>query len=220
MSSSDKHSIVYVTSNNNKVEENRVLAAKCKLPSGEPVCSLFDFEIRQVEVKEVLEVDLCVMVTAEVVKAYSEIKVPCFVEHAGLIFTDLCEKSYPGGLTKPMWNSLGDRFIDETHSAGRSAIARAVVAYCDGMSIRTFVGETKGTIANSPCGSRSFYWDTIFIPDEADGVAKGLTYAQISDHCDLGLEHKVCYLSQSTKALLKFLSHLKTVGKPKLWAGR
>ena len=40
-----------------------------------------------------------------------------------------------GGLTKPMWDTLLDRFVDETKSAGRHATARAVVAYCDGCNI-------------------------------------------------------------------------------------
>jgi hypothetical protein len=59
-----------------------------------------------------------------VASAYAQVKVPCIVEHAGLIFDDYKDRSYPGGLTKPMWNTLRDRFIEETRSANRGATAR------------------------------------------------------------------------------------------------
>ena len=41
-------------------------------------------------------------------------------------------------------------------------MARAVVGYCDGKLTRTFVGETKGTIAKEPAGQRRLYWDVVF----------------------------------------------------------
>src|SRR6185503_7840380 len=105
-----KNHVVYVTSSPFKVEESKVFANRCKLANGVPVGEEFEFEIRTVQIKEVLEVDLQVMVQVEVTHAYSQIKVPCIVEHAGLIFSDFKDKSYPGGLTKPMWNALGDKF--------------------------------------------------------------------------------------------------------------
>src|SRR5215208_3217325 len=102
MSSGPKTKIVYVTNSSFKIKENEVFVSNCKLANGMPVSSFFEFDIRQVPIKEVLEVDLKAMVMAEVTKAYSEIRVPCIVEHAGLIFEGY--HSYPGGLTKPMWN--------------------------------------------------------------------------------------------------------------------
>jgi len=215
-----KHRIAYVTSSKHKVEEIQVLLEKGRLTSGNPISSIIKIDIRQVNIKETLEVDLQAMVKAEVAKAYSEIKVPCIVEHAGLVFVELEDKSYPGGLTKPMWNALGRNFVDETHSAGRQAIARAVVGYCDGMRIDTFVGETIGQIAEAPRGSRDFYWDVIFIPREAKDSAKGRTYAEIVDDPTLGLEYKVLKLSQSTRAMLKLFDFLQETGRPKLWPGR
>jgi XTP/dITP diphosphohydrolase len=143
------------------------------------------------------------MVRAEVKKAYEQLKVPCIVEHAGLIFDGYQNKSYPGGLTKPMWNTLGSAFIQETHSANRSATAKAVVAYCDGMQVVTFEGQTHGTISPEPRGNREFYWDTVFIPHENN--PGGLTYAEIVDEPSLGLQHKVLKISQSSKAITAFL---------------
>lgn len=206
--------IVYVTSSPFKSKENEVFLDNCLLTDGTPVRDKFEFEIRSVPIKEILEVRIETMVMEEVTKAYSEIKVPCIVEHAGLIFDGY--DSYPGGLTKPMWNALTDRFIQETHSAKRPVTARAVVAYCDGKAVTTFVGETKGTIAESPRGKREFYWDTVFIPNDPSGKVKDKTYAEIVDDPALGLKYKMVNLSQSTKAMLKFLDFRKT-HLPDLW---
>lgn len=216
MSSAGKITVVYVTSSNFKAEENRVLQKVCTLADGSSIPDSFDFQIRSLQVKEVLEVDLHVMVQAEVTQAYSQIKVPCIVEHAGLIFDEYREQSYPGGLTKPMWNTLGENFLKETRSSGRKAIARAVIAYCDGLSVRTFVGETTGVLSETPRGDRDFYWDTIFIPDTENKEAVGKTYAEIV--ASLGLEFKMQHFSQSAKAMINFLEYLREVGSSRLWS--
>jgi XTP/dITP diphosphohydrolase len=209
-----KTKVVYVTTSEFKAQENEILSRNCSLKDGSRVGEVFEFDVRPIQVKEVLEIDLKTMVMAEVTKAYSQIKVPCIVEHAGLIFDgyDL----YPGGLTKPMWNSLGEKFVEETHSAGRRATARAVVAYCDGRSVHTFVGETTGTIAEQPRGNRAFYWDTIFIPDDPTGGVKDKTYAEIFDDPGLGLKYKMTKLSQSSRAMLAFLE-FRRLNQPDLW---
>jgi inosine/xanthosine triphosphate pyrophosphatase family protein len=212
-----KSRIVYVTSSDYKREENAVLVSKCCLADGTPVRELFDFEHRPVPIQEILHVDLQAMVSAEVVSAYSQLKVPCIVEHAGLVFAEYESASYPGGLTKPMWDTLKEKFVEETKSSGRRAIARAVVAYCDGTDVHTFVGERIGSLADQPRGAREFYWDTVFIPDDPDGKAVGLTYAEIVAAPELGLEYKVTRLSQSSLAMLRFLEYRREAGEPRLW---
>lgn len=207
--------IVYVTSSAHKKEENDVFVKHSMLDADNAVRDIFEFDIRPVPIQEILNVDLKVMVSAEAVSAYSQVKVPCIVEHAGLVFSEYL--SYPGGLTKPMWDTLKDRFVDETRSAGRRAIARAVIAYCDGKTVRTFVGERTGRIADKPFGKREFYWDTVFIPDDPSGRAKGLTYAQIAENPSLGLQYKITKLSQSSVAMKKFLNHRVQVGEADLW---
>lgn len=212
-----KQKIVYVTSNKFKREENQIFYQEAIFPDSTKVSDLFDFDLRPVPIKEILEVDLQLMVQAEVTSAYSQIRIPCIVEHAGLIFEEYKKDSYPGGLTKPMWDTLKDRFVEETKSAGRRAIARAVIAYCDGKGVRTFVGETKGELASRPRGNRAFYWDTIFIPDDPTGKAAGKTYAEVAEDPTLGLRHKVINLSQSSRAMLQFLEYLRKVGIAELW---
>lgn len=208
--------IVYVTSNDYKQQENKVFVEECSLQDGTAVRGNFEFEFRSVAIKENLEADIEVMVRAEVIKAYGQLKVPCIVEHAGLVFADYYDASYPGGLTKAMWNTLGEHFIEETRSGGRSVIARAVIAYCDGKTTYTFVGETNGTIAESPRGSREFYWDTIFIPNDPTDNIHGLTYAEILDDPALGLAYKMQRFSQSARAMRKFLQFRRT-HYPALW---
>lgn len=209
-----KTRVVYATSSQFKRRENEIFVRNAKL-DGLDVADLFDFQVRDVAVKEILEIDLQTMVQAEATAVYSMLKVPCVVEHAGLIFVDKSAASYPGGLTKPMWNSLGADFVKETNASGREAIARAVVAYCDGSQVRTFVGETLGFLASTPRGNHRFYWDTVFIPNDCKKA--NLTYAEIVDDPDLGLEYKVIELSQSTKAMLEFLRYLRANPAGALW---
>lgn len=212
-----KIKINYVTSSSFKIEENKMFIKECVLTDGAKVEDLFEFEYRKVSISELLEIDLKVMVMAEVTKAYSQIKVPCIVEHAGLIFEEFISANYPGGLTKPMWNALGDKFITATNSAGKKAIARAVVAYCDGMAVHTFVGETEGILADKPRGGREFYWDTVFIPNDITKTSKNMTYAEIVENASLGLKYKIVNLSQSTKAMLKYLEYMRNAPMSQLW---
>jgi XTP/dITP diphosphohydrolase len=100
--------VVYVTSSDFKRRENEIFEAHYRI-DGRPVGELFMFDIRSVQIKEVLEVDIARMVHQEVIQAYRQVKEPCIVEHAGLIFDGY--QSYPGGLTKPMWNVLKERFL-------------------------------------------------------------------------------------------------------------
>jgi XTP/dITP diphosphohydrolase len=116
-----------------------------------------------------------------------------------------------------MWNTLGLDFLEETKSKNRRTIARVVVAYCDGMSVKTFVGETTGTLADAPRGSRQFYWDTIFIPDDPSGLSMNKTYAEIVEDAALGLKYKMTNLSQSSRAMLDFLRYIRQSGSSKLW---
>lgn len=167
------------------------------------VGDLFDFQFRKFTGTEILECDLVEMVKHKAIEAYKEHQVPCIVEHAGLLFDGLINQNYPGGLTQPMWDAIGDnKFIEHAHAISKDAIARAVIGYCNGMDVKTFVGETKGTISAAPSGSRGFYWDTVFCPNGMGGK----TYADICDDPSLGIPKKV-ELSQSAKALLEFLEY-------------
>lgn len=203
--------INYVTSSKFKKAEIEVFFENCRLSDDTPVNNLFSYNIYENKIHERLEVDIEKMVRYEVKEAYSQVKVPCLVEHAGLIFDKYKNDKYPGGLTKPLWDTLREKFLTETNSANIPVTARAVVAYCDGKTIETFIGETKGVLSPIPRGERKFYWDTIFIPD----VELGMTYAEIVQ--ESGLSEKMIKYSQSAKALLAFLEYLRKKGKGDLW---
>lgn len=203
----------YVTSSPYKREEIEVFLRSTEMADGRLASEVFEFRIRELAIKEHLEIDIATMVMAEVSNAYSQLKVPCIVEHAGLIFAKYGERGYPGGLTKPMWDTLGEDFVAETNSADERALARACVAYCDGREVQTFVGETTGRVAPSPRGARSFYWDTVFVPDDPSDPQASRTYAEIVE-AD-GLEAKM-QISQSAKAMSAFMEY-RLQHQPELW---
>src|SRR5262245_23134666 len=108
-----KH-LTYVSCNAHKHEELALIIEHARLASGRMVKDSFAIEVAQISIPERLEIDLELMVHDEAIRAYERIRVPCFVEHAGLVFDDLSTALYPGGLTKPMWNALGDAFPQHT----------------------------------------------------------------------------------------------------------
>jgi XTP/dITP diphosphohydrolase len=212
-----KTRLIYVTASEHKQEENLEYRKVGRLSDGTVVSDRFEFEFREKPVLQILEVDIEKMVKEGVAKAYSQIGVPCIVEYAGLIFERYAAASYPGGLTKAMWNALGDSFLTETNSGDQNATARAVIGYCDGRHIRTFMGETTGKLAKTPRGNRKFYWDTVFIPDDPSGKCSGKTYSEIVDDPSLGIAYKMEHLSQSAKAMNKLLEFILKSPKSGLW---
>lgn len=172
-----------------------------------PIGEVCNFIISPVPTDEPLEIDLEQMVRHKVRSAYRSLLMPCIVEHAGLILESDRAVGFPGGLTQPMWDALSaEGFLRRTGAPGEKAIARAVIGYCDGMSVQTFVGDTEGVIADKPRGKREFYWDTIFCPDGFNGS----TYAEIAE-AEEGLRTKVS-ASQSMKAIRKLASHVAENG--------
>jgi XTP/dITP diphosphohydrolase len=181
---------------------------------GSKLGQLFKLEFRNVPTTEPLLCDLEKMVSFKVESAYRSVRVPCIVEHAGLVLEGYEEKSFPGGLTQPMWDALdAPRFVASCSTLSTRATARAVIGYSDGMNIKTFVGETKGSLAATPRGSRAFYWDTIFCPDGFDDR----TYAEIVRDDRSGLIKKL-EVSQSIKALKKFMAY-RLENEPALFPG-
>jgi XTP/dITP diphosphohydrolase len=197
--------IVYCSWSPFKKEEWSLAKDHLELDSrkGAKLGELFDLEFRKAPTSEPLLCDLEAMVRFKIESAYRNVQVPCIVEHAGLVLEGYESKSFPGGLTQPMWDSLdAAKFVSCCSTLSERAIARAVVGYCDGMNVKTFVGETRGTLSGAPRGDREFYWDTIFCPDGGDGK----TYAEIVGGDRSGLLSKL-QISQSMSALKQFLEY-------------
>ncbi len=200
--------IIYCSWSNFKKEEWQLAKDELELDSqpGKTLGELFELEFRNVPTSEPLLCDLRAMVKFKIESAYRHTQVPCIVEHAGLIIEGYEDKSFPGGLTQPMWDSLdASKFVACCAPLGARAIARAVVGYCDGMNVNTFVGETKGSLSATPRGDRHFYWDTVFCPDEAGGV----TYAELAGGGRAGLLKKL-EISQSMRAMKLFMEYRLT----------
>jgi inosine/xanthosine triphosphate pyrophosphatase family protein len=197
--------IVYCSWSGFKKEEWNLAKDHLSLESqpGKVLGDLFELEFRQTPTSEPLLCDLEAMVKAKIESAYRYVQVPCIVEHAGLVLDGYEGQSFPGGLTQPMWDSLGaERFVECCSVLSKKATARAIIGYCDGLNIKTFVGETKGVLCSVPRGMRDFYWDPVFCPDEG----LGQTYAEIVKDDRSGLLEKL-KISQSMRALKKFLEY-------------
>ena len=174
----------------------------------------FDIDFVGLGLPEQMDVDLEKLINAKAELAYSRLRRPCMVEYAGLILERHEPEGYPGGLTQPMWDTLGaKKFVTELGGDGTEVFARAYVGYCDGLTIQTFSGVTKGVLKGMPTGSRDYYWDTVFLPHGGGGR----TYAEICpDEKPESLKAKV-RLSQSAKAIRKFLEFRINSSSPELF---
>lgn len=214
-----KRTIFYATRSSFKEQELDIICkSQIILDSKQAemkIGDFIDFRISDIVTEEPLEIDLEAMVRHKVRSAYKAILAPCIVEHAGLILEENKKEGFPGGLTQPMWDALSpEGFLKRTGCSQENVIARAVVGYCDGMQIHTFVGETAGVIASEPRGSREFYWDVVFCPEGGGGK----TYAEIAQQSN-GLEIKLS-MSQSTKAIKEFARFLATQNGSQLFGFR
>lgn len=208
--------IVYCSWSPFKKEEWEIAGANFELEKcpGKKLGDLFHLEFKKVPTTEPLLCDLEAMVNFKAASAYRSVKVPCIVEHAGLVLEGYESKSFPGGLTQPMWDALdAERFVLSCKSLADRAIARSVIGYCDGLNVLTFAGETAGTLSSTPKGKRAFYWDTVFCPDGFDGR----TYAEIVGDDHKGLHEKL-KVSQSVRALKAFMQH-RLDNEPALFPG-
>jgi inosine/xanthosine triphosphate pyrophosphatase family protein len=205
-----KPRVIYCSGSPYKIEEWE-MARTFEFEPGLAFGDLINLEFRKVATSEPLLRDLSELIYAKAISAYRVVKAPCLVEHAGIILADYKKENYPGGLTQAMWNALGgEKFVASCAPLGGKAVARAIIGYCDGANVHTFVGETEGTLRDKPAGRRQFDWDTIFCPDGYGGR----TYAEIADD-DLGEKLRI---SQSTKAFRQLISYCRG-SDPQLFPG-
>lgn len=119
----------------------------------------------QAKVEELQTDNVKSLVRDKVLKAFSKIGRPLFVEHTGLHLSGL--NGLPGGLTQIFWDKLGPESFATlaTSLATQEVIAKTTIGYCDSRKIHYFEGEVKGTVPKVPAGSRDFQWDCVFVPD-------------------------------------------------------
>jgi XTP/dITP diphosphohydrolase len=175
--------IRFVSSNEHKISEAKQIFAKHNIRvTGSSV-----------KIDELQTTDTQKLVRDKVLKAFSKIGRPLFVEHTGLYLDYI--GGLPGGLTQIFWDTLKAERFAELFGTAHNAKARTTIAYCDGMKIYEFDGEIEGTIVSVPRGPRDFQWDCVFQP-----IGETTTFAEMGD--------KKNEISMRRSALDKFAAHL------------
>ena len=120
---------------------------------------------KKLDLDEIQSVSLEEIVKHKVMEAYKHIQGPVLVEDTSLVFEALGR--LPGPLIKWFLQELDNEGLCNLLSGfeSRKAIAEVLFGYYDGIIFKTFKGEIKGSIAETPRGERGFGWDPIFIPE-------------------------------------------------------
>lgn len=156
--------IRFVSGNQFKIDETK------EIMSGSGI-NIIPFN-RKIEELQTLDVNK--LVKDKLMKAFSLIGRPLFVEHTGLYIKYLNE--FPAGLTQIFWDSLdADKFSELIGNLpDTTVIAKTIIGYCDGKQIFYFEGEVSGSIVKAPRGSRDFQWDCVFLPE-----GQSMTFAEM-----------------------------------------
>lgn len=176
--------IRFVTNNDNKLKEVQSFLRTVEIVPA------------KLKIEEIQTNDVEKLVKDKLLKAFSKVGRPVFVEHTGLYMKSL--NDFPGGLTQIFWDKLqADKFSELFGSLEETkVIASTTIGYCDGKKNYFFTGEILGKISPEPKGNRDFQWDCIFIPD---GETK--TFSELGDKKD--------EISMRKLAFDKFNKHLE-----------
>ncbi|MBU6998756.1 MAG: XTP/dITP diphosphatase [Theionarchaea archaeon] len=128
---------------------------------------------------------------------YPRLGEPCFVEDSGLFCDAL--RGFPGPYSNYVYRTLGCEGILRLVSQNRNAHFASVIAYHDGSEVNLFMGEIRGTLAETIKGEKGFGFDPIFIPE-----GETRTFAEMET------EEKNLY-SHRGKAFTAFISYLNQV---------
>ena len=190
-----KHTLIFATSNHNKVKEIRGL-----LPSNFDVKSLADIGFDE----DIPETSPTIHENA-IQKAkylFERLHLPCFAEDTGLEVKALngepgiYSARYAGADRNPEKNM--EKLLSKLKGTNdRSARFKTVIAYIDDQgSVSTFEGIVIGTIISEKRGKMGFGYDPIFIPDGFDQSFAQMTLAQKAN------------ISHRSRALKKFLAQI------------
>lgn len=170
-----------------------------KIREVEAILKRIDVEViaSNVRIEEIQTENVEKLVRDKLLKAFSIIGRPVFVEHTGLHLKGL--NGIPGGLTQIFWDRLeADRFANLVNSLDEKSItAKTTIGYCDARRLHFFEGEIHGSVPATPAGNRDFQWDCVFIPE---GHSK--TFAELGDEKN--------EISMRRRALDKFFHFLQS----------
>ncbi len=118
----------------------------------------------KVDLDEIQSLDFKEVVHHKVRQAYEQVGRPVLVEDAGLEFAAFGR--LPGPLIKWFIEEMSfDGICSLLDGKDRSATARCVFGYYDGVNEAYFEGSMAGRVPEKPAGAGGFGWDPIFIPE-------------------------------------------------------
>ncbi len=126
---------------------------------------LIGFEVGHVKVDldEIQSLDLHEVVRHKLRQAYKQVNRPVLVEDVSLEFPALGR--LPGTFIKWFQEELShEQLCRMLDGKDRTAVARCVFGYFDGISETYFEGSLEGSVPEVPSGTLGFGWDPIFIP--------------------------------------------------------
>ena len=182
--------VIYFVSNNEKKLKEVIDIMSLQLPGS------IDIRGFKYKLEEIQSEDSQKIVRDKTLKAFYKVRRPLFVEQTGMYIEDF--GNLPGGLTQIVFESItAEKFCEIFgNRSNTNAIAKTIIGYCDGKSIKTFEGSIRGKIASEPRGSSSYHWDSVFIPE---GYAE--TFAEMGE-----LKNEI---SMRRKAVQAFTDYLK-----------
>lgn len=151
---------------------------------------------QKIDLIEIQSLDLTEVVNHKAKQAYEILGSPVLVEDVSLEFNALGK--LPGTFIKFFLEEMSEeqicRLLD---GKDKTAIARCIYVYYDGVEVVHFKGELKGQIAQHPAGNNGYGWDKIFIPE-----GYNITRAEMDESNDKSTYLKLKPLQQIKEFLL------------------
>lgn len=124
----------------------------------------FPIEHTKIDLDEIQSLDLREIVEHKVIQAYAKVQKPVIVEDVSLEFSALGR--LPGTFIRFFVEEMSlEQICSLLDGKERSAVARCVFGYYDGISLEFFEWGITGKIAEKPAGNGGYGFDQIFIPD-------------------------------------------------------
>jgi XTP/dITP diphosphohydrolase len=164
----------FVTTNPNKLREANEIGVE------------YDIRFNQIQedYPELRSEDVTEVAIRKAEDAFKIVGKPIIVEDSGIFIDAL--SGFPGTISAYAFKTLGMKGLLKLleQSDDRKASMRTVIAYCDGENTKTFLGETKGRIAEEvKKASGGFGYDPFFIPeDQNQTFAENPEYKKIVSH--------------------------------------
>ncbi len=179
--------IFFVTTNKGKMKEAEEIAAHYNI----------EFIAKDYDAVEIRSNDPVEIAIESAKDAYANIGKPLIVEDSGLFIDAL--RGFPGTYSAFVFHTIGVNGVLKVMEGqtNRSATMKSAVAYTDGKEVKTFLGEVKGRIPNSPRGTSGFGYDPIFIPE-----GRELTFGE-----DLNYKSKVSHRAQSIRKFCEWYAN-------------